>query len=260
MFRVSPVSLVLGVCLLLVVPASGALLEDTFGGTGDLDPAVWTATESSAAVDVGRVGGVARMGLTDACAKNDYGQAMSVGSWAPPAVDGLAWAADFRKAGAGADKPMLEPFRFESPAGGLSLRLVYGSTAATLYVFRADGFIGTTVALRDPSDNLFEPTSANTWWQHVAVGLTAYDVSVTLTGTADGQTYGPYTATVTGYTDYFDLGQGRAGHFGLRTEAKVQGGVAQAGEFDNVTLVPEPATVALVAAGLLWRLTRRRGV
>jgi len=260
--RISPLLLVPVVCAVCVSPASGTpFLEDTFDGTGPLDPLKWTVTESATCVSVGRVGGVAEMSLTAACAQGDCGKAMSVAHWAPPAVGSLDWSAGFRKSSVGADKPMLEPLRFESPAGSISVRLIYGSLHATLYVFEADGSIGTTMALRDApvSGNLFAPGTGNNYWQSVEVSLTDSDVSATVSGTTDGTNWTSYSATVEDYTDYFDLEKSRQGTFGMLTEAKVQGGIAQAAEFDNVLLLPEPATAVLIGlGGLLVGLARRR--
>ncbi len=260
--RITPLLLVPVVCAVCVSPASGTLfLEDTFDGTGPLDPLKWTVTESAACVSVGRVGGVAQMSLTEDCVVHDYGQAMSVDDWTPPAVGSLDWSADFRKSSIGADKPMLEPLRFESPAGSISVCLIYGSMHAVLYIFEDDGSIGTTVALRDApvTGNLFEPGTGNNYWQYLSVDLAAEDVSATLSGTHDGEDYEQYCATVTDYTNYFDLEKSRQGNFGMLTEAKVQGGIAQAAEFDNVLLTPEPATAVLIGlGGLIVGLARRR--
>jgi len=259
--RITRLLLVLGVYLVCVPPASGApLFEDDFDGTdGDLDTGEWTVTNSAAGVSVGRVGGVGAMSLTDACVQGDYGQAMSVKDWTPPAAGSLVWSADFRKSGIEADKPMLEPFRFESPAGSISVCLIYGSMHAVLYIFDDDGSIGWTAALRDSSNNLFAPATGNNHWQYLSVDLAAEDVSATLSGTHDGQDYEQYCATVTDYTNYFDLEKSRKGNFGMLTEAKVQGGIAQAAEFDNVLLLPEPATAVLLGlGGLLAGLARRR--
>ena len=258
--RISPLLLVPVVCAVCVSPASGTpFLEDTFDGTGPLDPLKWTVSESATCVSVGRVGGVAEMSLTAACVQGDYGKAMSVAHWAPPAVGSLDWSVDFRKSSVGVDKPMLEPLHFESPAGSISVRLTYGSLHATLYIFRADGSIGWTAALRDSSNNLFAPATGNNYWQSVEVSLTDSDVSATVSGTTDGTNWTSYSATVEDYTDYFDLEKSRQGTFGMLTEAKVQGGIAQAAEFDNVLLMPEPATAALIGlGGLIVGLARRR--
>jgi hypothetical protein len=262
--RITRLLLVLGASLVCVPPASGAILfEDTFDGTGELNALKWTVTESGAenVVNVGRVSDVAQMSLTINCVRYDYGQAMSVEDWTPPAVGSLDWSAGFRKSSVGADKPMLEPFRFESPAGSISVRLIYGSMQAVLYIFKANGGIGTTAALRDApvSGNLFEPGTGNNYWQSVEVSLTDSDVSATVSGTTDGTNWTSYSATVEDYTNYFDLEKSRKGNFGMLTEAYTKGGEAQAAEYDDVLLLPEPATAVLIGlGGLIVGLARRR--
>lgn len=238
-------------------PASAALFQDDFTGTGDLDPLKWSVTESHSSVTVARASDVALFSLDSTCILDAYGKALTLGSWSPE-TGTLTWTIDFRKSTTGSDKPSVEPLRFESPAGSIVLRTIYGTTAVTLYVYRSNGSIGTTVALRDSTSATFTPASSNTYQQYATVEIGPTGVTASVLGTANGSTYNTYTGTVANYMQYFDPEAERAGHFGMMVQARQQGGVAQAAKFDNALLVPEPATLALLVAGAASAAIARR--
>jgi len=238
----------LAACFLPLATVSAApLFEDTFDGSEVLDTSKWDVTTDDFTVE--QSGGWAVFEV-DKGDSQSHGTALTDDAWNPDDYAlGLTWSIDFKNTGG--DTPQVYAFLFESPAGDLDVYTRYGSDPFVLI-----DALGVSTALRDSLSSAFTPVSGNAYMQYLTVDLNSTTIKATLSATTDGGTYVDYTATLAhGLID----GASRAGQFGM----KVGDGTVMADktvQFDNALLVPEPATIGLMGAGLasLWWRRRKR--
>ena len=236
----------LAACFLPLATVSAApLFEDTFDGSGDLDLAKWDWTTLD--FTVARSSDWAVFDVSSGSSQS-HGTALTDDAWNPDDYSsGLTWSIDFKNTGG--DTPLVTAFLF----GTLEVYLRYGDIGATQVAATLKGPIDPwTAALRNSGDALFKPGSANSYVQSLTVALSSTSVTATLLGKDGSGNADTYQATLS-----HDLTG--AGHFGMKVGDGTVGDDKTV-QFDNALLVPEPATIGLMGAGLasLWWLRRKR--
>jgi len=236
-------------CLVFALPASAALFEDAFSGTGALDSSAWTVTISHASVSVQQASGWAAFAITSGAGSSDGATAMTQDAWAPGSSLTLTWEVKFKSAGTGT--PEVWPFLFTSDAGNLKVYLRFDSgTAAALYV---DAYY----ALKNGSNQSILLSSGNTYEQTLTVTIDDTDVSATLHATNNGTTYDDYSKTLTHGLALTGVWSHDAANFGMRVENGTTN-ESKTVSFDYAILTPEPATLGLMATGFVAFIALRR--
>ena len=268
--RLTPSVLALGVCLLASLPAAAALFSDDFEDESNGDPLNATdwkvlASTSEVSVNVLTVGSNnwAAFDFTSSAANNDIGRAWTQSTWRIDNDGPLTWHIDFQMA-AGTRSTIAVPFVFDTDWDDDSAanNMYYKDTdvCVTVYYHAASSDAVANIYIdgvgwatfRDVDTNKFAPSPDD---------RTIYALTMTLDGTnASGEIKERDSVNPTIYTAEYahGLDLSEPGHCGMQAYNK-NGSDAKTVQYDNVLLMPEPATAVLIGlGGLIVGLARRR--
>lgn len=268
MSRLTPFVLALGACLVACLPAAAALFSDDFEDESDgdaLNSADWRVLTSTSEVSVNvltvSADNWAAFKFTGSAANTDIGRAWTQSTWRIDNDGPLTWKIDFQMA-AGTKSTTAVPFVFDTDWNDDSAddNKYYKDTDVCVTVIYADSGAVANIYLdgvawgtfRDSGGNLFAPDPSDD---------TIYALAMTLNDTkAIGEIRERDDAGATIYTAEVAHGLtlSTPGHLGMQVH-NLNGADAKTIQYDNVLLMPEPATAALIGlGGLLVGLARRR--
>ena len=266
--RLTPSVLALGVCLLASLPAAAALFSDDFEDESNGDPLNATdwkvlASTSEVSVNVLTVGSNnwAAFDFTSSAANNDIGRAWTQSTWRIDNDGPLTWHIDFQMA-AGTRSTIAVPFVFDTDwdDDSAASNKYYKDTDVCVAVHYADSGAVANIYIDGVAPATFEDSSDN-WFAPSPGDNTIYTLTMTLDDTkASGEIKERDDAGATIYTAEYAHGLtlSTPGHLGMQVH-NLNGADAKTIQYDNVLLMPEPATAALIGlGGLIVGLARRR--
>ena len=257
------------VCLSLALPAAASLFSDDSEDEshGDaLNAADWRVLETTAEVSVSvrtvSADNRAAFEFTASAASTDTARAWTRNTWRIDNDGPLTWTIDFQMA-AGTRSTTVVPFVFDTDWNDESAtsNKYYKNTDMNVTVIYADNgavanislFNIPMVSFRDGGNNLFAPGPSDD---------TIYTLTLTLDDTnVIGDIRARDEVNPTVYTAQISHGLtlSTPAHLGMQVH-NLNGADAKTVRYDNVLLMPEPATLALLAVGglVVARGRRRR--